>query len=310
MFLRRNACKLSAAQQGQMKKAVSRKRRDWTKGALAAIPAGMSALSLTVLDLRSLGRGIFALTLSPPLWSDWRAGQFVMLRPVAWGLEMLRARPFSVAGLDAQGLVCFFQVAGRGTERLTRLKAGDEVHAWGPLGNGFASEPDTPTLLLAGGIGIAPFVGYALQHPMPCNLTLLFGHRASEDSYPLKALRGRINVESIQDNGPADVERFIVRLKQRMAEYAGGLTLACGPKPLLRTVREYAVENGARVQLSLEERMACGVGACLGCVVTSTEAWPVPEKRQRPVPSCTCGPVFWADQILLDETPASQKGRP
>ncbi len=262
-------------------------------------------VEISVLDLVPFGREngaqTFALRLSPPPWKRYKPGQFVMIRPVGWGLELPWARPFSISRLSERDLVCFFQVVGRGTSRLAELKPGDTVRVWGPLGNGFAAEPDTPTLLLAGGVGIAPFIGYAGLHPRPRNLFMLFGHRAPAECYPLDSVGGRIELESMQENGPEDLERFIAAVDARMREYAArnGLALACGPLPFLRTVQQCAAKHGLRTQLSLEARMACGVGACLGCVVTTTEEWPVPEKRSRPVQSCNHGPVFWANHVNL-----------
>jgi dihydroorotate dehydrogenase electron transfer subunit len=202
--------------------------------------------------------------------------------------------------------VCFFQTAGRGTERLAKLREGDAVHVWGPLGNGFVVMPDTPTLLLAGGVGIAPFIGYAQMHPKPWNLFLLFGHRAPADCYPLDGIGERIEMRAMHENGPEDLRRFIAAVESRMEEYAAhnGLALACGPLPFLRVVRNIASRRGLRAQLSLEARMACGVGACLGCVVKTTGQWPVPEKRDAFVQSCNHGPVFWADHVDLE------RGRP
>lgn len=114
----------------------------------------------------SQGR-FFALRLERPDWKSWAPGQFVMLRPQGWALDMPWARPFSICRVSTNELVIFFQVAGRGTEKMAKLRRGDKVHLWGPLGNRFAVEGGTPTLLLAGGIGIAPFVGYAERHPTP-----------------------------------------------------------------------------------------------------------------------------------------------
>jgi len=98
------------------------------------------------------------------------------------------------------------------------------------------------------------------------------------------------------------LDRFIAAMRSRMEEYAGknGLALACGPLAFLRTVQKLAAHTGLRTQLSLETRMACGVGACLGCVATTTDAWPVPGKTNWPVQTCSHGPVFWADHVLLD----------
>ena len=261
---------------------------------------------LTVLDLVPFGREstvqTFALHLSPPPWKEYIPGQFVMLRPVSWGLELPWARPFSISRAGELDLVCFIQVAGRGTERLAGLKAGDAVRVWGPLGNGFVMDAASPTLLLAGGIGIAPFIGYAHKHPKPWNVFMLFGHRAALDCYPVDSMNERIEVDAMQENGPADLDRFIAAMRARMEEYAGknGLALACGPLAFLRTVQKLAAQTGLRTQLSLETRMACGVGACLGCVATTTDAWPVPGKTNWPVQTCSHGPVFWADHVLLD----------
>ena len=261
---------------------------------------------LVVLDLLPLGREdtvrTFVLRLSPPRWSTYMPGQFLMLRPAGWGLDLPWARPFSISRAGEQDLECFIQVAGRGTERLTTLKAGDVVHVWGPLGNGFAMEADSPTLLLAGGVGIAPFVGYAQKHPKAWNLSMLFGHRAPLGWYPVDSIRERIAIETMHESGPADLAGFIAAMGARMEEYAGkgGLALACGPGAFLRTVQKLATQTGLRTQLSLESRMACGVGACLGCVVTTGDPWPVPDQKNWPVQTCTHGPVFWAEHVMLE----------
>lgn len=247
-------------------------------------------------------RGVFfALRLEKPPFPKWKPGQFVMIRPQGWGFDMPWARPFSICRVSAQELVIFFQVAGRGTDRLASLKRGDKIHIWGPLGNGFAMETNTHTLLLAGGIGIAPFVGYAERHPRPAVLTMLFGHRMPEDCYPVETLSDRIELEAYHENGPEDLEWFLGHIRSRMEAYAArnGLVLACGPLPFLKAVQGFAQSTKARTQLSLEHRMACGIGACLGCVATTTDKWPVPEKAGQPVQTCTMGPVFWADQVVL-----------
>lgn len=244
----------------------------------------------------------WALRLEQPNWENWFPGQFVMVRPVGWALDMPWARPFSICRVSNHELVLFFQAVGRGTERMAGLKHGDRVHVWGPLGNAFAVEKGTPTLLLAGGIGIAPFVGYAERHPSPSKLTLLFGHRLPEECYPVDSLGERIELEAHHETCSQDREWFLDHVRSRIGDYAArnGLVLACGPLPFLKFVQSCALECGARAQLSLENRMACGVGACLGCVATTTDKWPVAAKAGQPVQTCTHGPVFWADQITLE----------
>lgn len=262
---------------------------------------------LKVLDIVPFGQvgntaHFFALRMERPDWTAWKPGQFVMVRPRSFGLEMPWARPLGICHVTEQHLVCFFQVVGRGTARMAELKPGDEIHVWGPLGNSFAVEPETPTLLLAGGIGIAPFIGYVHAHPKPWNLTMLFGHRARLGCYPVDSINERIPLDTLHETVPGDLDNFIFTMRERMHEYAenGGLVLACGPQPFLRTVQSLAAELKVRTQLSLESRMACGVGACLGCVVKTTDKWPVPDKQNWPVQTCNHGPIFWSDQVVLD----------
>ena len=193
------------------------------------------------------------------------------------------------------------EVRTTGVEEPIEYKAGDTVRVWGPLGNGFAMEPDTPTLLLAGGMGIVPFVGYVSEHPKPWNVTMLFGHREPLSCYPVDSINEHVPLDSLRETVPGDLDNFIFTIQERMREYAEqkGLILACGPLPFLKTVHGFARELNARVQLSLENRMACGVGACLGCVTRTTEEWPVADKRNGLVQTCNHGPVFWANQIEL-----------
>jgi dihydroorotate dehydrogenase electron transfer subunit len=262
-----------------------------------------SCQTLSVLDVRPFGQSgeagkaaCFDLLLEPPDWNGWTPGQFVMVRPEDWGSELTWGRPFSISAADREGLRLFFQVVGRGTRRLAGLKPGERVAVWGPLGNGFAVEPERDTLLLAGGVGLAPFVGYVSRHPAQERLRLVFGHRLDRESYPFAGLSRCLNscAECHADQRPGDLERFVAVLRERVTEYADkdGLVLACGPGPFLKTVQALSRELGARCQLSLETRMACGVGACLGCVCKDERGWPVQ--------TCTRGPVFWADRISLD----------
>lgn len=264
----------------------------------------------TVLDIVPFGVGdtpIFAMRLTPPDWKDWTPGQFVMIRKPGLEASTLWGRPFSICRVSPNNLVIFFQVTGRATSEMTRLQAGDKVDIWGPLGNGLAVEKDGPTLLLAGGVGIAPFVGYVESHPSPWNINMKFGHRLPLDCYPLHSVNEKIMVDTFQEKVPEDLPRFIELLEQNMIKHKDkikasksgtGLVLACGPDGFLKTVQGLAAKHKLRTQLCLEHKMACGVGACLGCVVKTK---PKSEKAQGPayVPTCTRGPVFWAEEIIL-----------
>ncbi len=261
---------------------------------------------LKVLDVVAFGpvsreKHFFAVRLTHPGWNEWHPGQFVMLRPESFGLELPWGRPFCICHMTARHLVCFIKTAGTGTERMAALRAGDKVMAWGPLGNYFAVEPNTPTLILAAGMGIAPFVGYVNRHPQPWNLAMLFGNRDPLDCYPVDSINEHIPVDSLREHEPGELDNLIYTVQEKIRDCAEqkGLVLACGPLPFLRVVRNFAITLKARAQISLENRMACGIGACLGCVCRTTSAWPVPSAREMPVQVCTNGPVFWADQVEI-----------
>ncbi|WP_029893900.1 hypothetical protein [Desulfohalovibrio reitneri] len=239
----------------------------------------------------------FLLTLSSPGWkeADWSPGQFLMLRPFTYRFDPLWARPFSIAWADEEGVSLLIRQAGRGTAHIAQMEPGDEADIWGPLGTSLTVERDTPTLLLAGGVGLAPFIGYTLRHPKPENLHLLLGHTLPLTAYPQAVLEGDWKTETFRQRTSEELERFVSLLEERISEFAGrgGLVLACGPHPFLRTAARLAAKYGAWMQVSLENRMACGVGACLGCAAH--------HKRDGLVQSCTRGPVFWADQLEWEE---------
>jgi len=233
----------------------------------------------------------YEITLEYPDWDGWRPGQFVMVRPVSWPLDLVWGRPFSIYTADETSLTVFIQKSGRGTARIAALQPGDEVTIWGPLGNSFAMEPDTPTLLLAGGIGIAPFRGYVERHPRPDNVRLFLAHRVPLECYPYDIIAGDVCADCILEKTSTDLQVIIDTMGGLIREYAekGGLVLSCGPTPFMRTVQRFAKEYGARAQVSLENRMGCGVGACLGCVTK--------DSTGHHVQVCTRGPVFWADKV-------------
>lgn len=253
----------------------------------------------TVVSLTPVGpsagadKPLWLLDLAMPSWGRWRPGQFVMLRPAAWGLDPLWARPFSICMAEAGVLRVFFQDAGRGTAALIRIRPGERVVVWGPLGTGLAVRPQTPTLLLAGGMGLAPFIGYARAHPDPARLHLILGHRQDRACYPLDLLPKGLSREVLRQQTPTELHAFVAYLEEKIREYAkkDGLVLACGPHPFLRAVHGPALKYGVKTQLSLENRMACGVGACLGCVAEAAQG--------PPVRVCNQGPVFWATDIKL-----------
>ncbi len=249
-----------------------------------------------VLEICPVGQtkmpGIFfEMKLTAPDWKNYHPGQFVMLRPCSWGLDFTWGRPFSICRAQDEWFSLFIQVVGKGTAKLATLQPGDKLTVWGPLGQGFAVEPESPTLCLAGGMGIAPFIGYCLKHPAPQQIEVFFAHKAALDCYPVKHLQDKLRFSAMQEKNAEDLPAIIAGVEDKVQEYQHGLVLCCGPTPFMRTVQNKLLAIQGRGQVSLENSMACGVGACLGCVCDNGQG-----KR---VQTCTQGPVFWADDVVF-----------
>ena len=246
--------------------------------------------------------GFCALTLENPGWSDWMPGQYVMIRPASsFGGGGILSRPLSICRVTTQGLVLFFRADGPNA-CLARLKIGDGVVLWGPLGRGFAVEPGKKTLLMSYGEGIAPFFGYVDRHPDPAKLFLLFGHPLPSDNYPADAMSSRVAMEDMLDDGKELRSLFYETVSDCMERChgEGGLSLACGPMFFLKKIWRIAQESGASVQLSLEKRIVCGTGACMGCATQRNALEQDGCAGGEPLKACVDGPVFWAADINLD----------
>ncbi len=226
-------------------------------------------------------------------WDAFRPGQFIMIRPADFTRSTVLARPFSVFSVDKkEGIRILYQVVGQGTRELAALQAGADITVWGPLGNAFSMPADKPTLVLAGGIGIAPFYEYIRRHPSPAHVKMLFGHRPPLHCYEYDRFSALCICEAHQETCRADLDEFITMLYKYVPEYcAGGHVVACGPLPFLRTIKKIADECGGSAELSLESKMACGIGACLGCVCD--------HKEKGPLAVCARGPVFKSGEIYL-----------
>ncbi len=233
----------------------------------------------------------FHLVLESPKWK-WIPGQFLMIKPIAWEDDPFLPRPFSIADMDESFLHIYYQVVGRGTRLMSLLKKKDEVLVWGPLGCGFEFNKNEDLLLLAGGMGIIPFLGLVNHHPNPDIIELIFGHRHPLQCYPYKEISEKVLAWNIMDNRPKDLEKLKKAIMVKIENYAKfGKVFACGPKPFLKMVHEFVIKYKAKAQFSLESVMACGIGACLGCVIV--------DKDNNFVQVCQKGPVFDAHHIVF-----------
>ena len=220
-----------------------------------------------------------------------RAGQFLHIQ---CGEGHLLRRPISVclcmedAPHDTARIV--FEVRGEGTHWLAQRQVGDKLNVLGPLGNGFQITPEDRLLLVGGGIGVPPLLGQAAYTAKKA--TAVLGFRSADRAMLVKDYQNYCKeVYLCSDDGPMGRHGFVDAQLRDILEKDKDFTavLACGPKPMLKNVAKVAVEYGVPCQVSLEERMACGVGACLGCAVQMADG------TMKHV--CKDGPVFDAKEV-------------
>ncbi|OUN08982.1 dihydroorotate dehydrogenase electron transfer subunit [Flavonifractor sp. An91] len=219
------------------------------------------------------------------------AGQFLH---IACGEGLLLRRPISVCMVqedepqDTARVV--FEVRGEGTKWLAQRQVGDKVNVLGPLGNGFTVTPNDRLLLVGGGIGVPPLLGQAAFTAK--NSTAILGFRSADRAMLVEDYRDYCEaVYLCSDDGSLGRHGFVdAQLKDILEKDKNFIAvLACGPKPMLKNVAKVAAEYGVPCQVSLEERMACGVGACLGCAVQMADG------TMKHV--CKDGPVFDAKEV-------------
>ena len=225
------------------------------------------------------------------------AGQFVSVYTA--DASHLLPRPISICEIDREGgrIRLVYRVAGYGTAAFSAMNAGDELTVMGPLGNGYReamaqSGEKNRILLVAGGIGIPPML--QLAKDLPGEKTIVLGYRDELFLHEDFAPYGRAVIAT--EDGSHGVHGNVLDAICREG-ITGDMICSCGPTPMLRAVKAFAQENGIRTWISLEERMACGVGACLGCVCKSVGIDAHSHVHNKRI--CKDGPVFDAAEVEL-----------
>ncbi len=229
---------------------------------------------------------------APDMAAQAKPGQFVMVQSVPASTFLKKA--ISIHGVQENLLGLAVQKVGPGTEALTALSPGDKVSLIGPLGNGFTL-PETPSrlLMVAGGIGKAPFRMLA-EHALEKGheVVLVAGGR---DEAALAGLEWAddlgVSMRLATEDGSLGHRGFVTDLMTDAADFS--VLYACGPTPMLRAVQQLALAKDRPCELSLEGKMACGVGVCLGCTVARANG-DAPYLKV-----CTDGPVFLAEEVRL-----------
>lgn len=241
----------------------------------------------------SLSDGIFDMTLkAEEIAKEAKAGQFISV--YLNNKSKILPRPISICGIDKEAgtLRIVYRTVGDGTKELSDYKEGEMVKILGPLGNGF-TQKDKKAILIGGGIGIPPML--ELMKQLDCDKTAVLGYRDSDMFLKDEFEAVGDVVISTEDGSFGTKGNVIDAIKEQGVE--GSIIYACGPTPMLRGIKAYAEEMGIEAQISMEERMACGIGACLACVCKSTEIDDHSQVKNKRV--CKEGPVFNVKEVEL-----------
>ncbi|MBQ8912619.1 MAG: dihydroorotate dehydrogenase electron transfer subunit [Lachnospiraceae bacterium] len=218
-----------------------------------------------------------------------KPGQFVNLYSA--DKSRLLPRPISICEIDknAGTLRLVYRVVGDGTKEFSALTSDHTIEVMGPLGSGFTLE-GKKAIIIGGGIGIPPMLELSKQ--IDCEKSIVLGFRDEEFLSEDFAPYGTVYKSS--DAGNIGVKGTVM---DAIKEYGitGDVIYACGPIPMLRAISDYAIANGITAQISMEEKMACGIGACLACVCKSKDIDEHSKVNNKRV--CKEGPVFYAGEV-------------
>ena len=248
----------------------------------------------SVVSRESIGTDIYSMVIKTKAAKEARAGQFISM--YCNDKTKLLPRPISICEVNKQEstLRVVYRVVGGGTEEFSTYAAGDKIDIIGPLGNGFVKRAGKKAILIGGGIGIPPMVELAKELKDIAEVQIVAGYR--NELFLTEELESNGTLFIATEDGSTGTKGTVIdAIKEQNVE--GAVIYACGPTPMLKAIKEYALEKKIECQLSLEERMACGIGACLACVCKSTNKDHHTNVNNKRI--CKDGPVFLAEEVDL-----------
>lgn len=252
----------------------------------------MSKIKMTADIIRqdNIATDIFSMVLSAEaIAREAKPGQFIDLYS-ADGSRLL-PRPISICEIDKEAgtLRIVYRIAGAGTKEFSQLTSEHKIDILGPLGNGFDMRHEK-AILIGGGIGIPPMLQLAKE--LDCEKSIVLGFR--DEAFLVDEFKPYGTVYMSSDSGMIGVQGTVL---DAIREYGikGDIIYACGPTPMLKAIKEYAHTMGIHAQISMEERMACGIGACLACVCKTKDIDEHSQVKNKRI--CKDGPVFDAEEV-------------
>lgn len=251
-----------------------------------------------IISQEKLSAGVYSMWIETDIARDAKAGQFISV--YTKDASKLLPRPISICEISDGILRIVYRVVGSGTDEFSSYRKDDTIKIMGPLGNGFEEalretvRPETKALLIGGGIGIPPMIG--LANSLDCEKYMVAGYRNAQELFLIKELSEAGREYIATDDGSYGTKGTVIdAIKEN--DLRADIIFACGPKPMLKGVKALGEEWGVPTYISMEERMACGVGACLGCVCKSSGIDDHSKVKNKRV--CVDGPVFLASEVEL-----------
>lgn len=246
-----------------------------------------------ILDVAKVNETYYRLVMdAPDMAREVKPGQFVHIK-VSDNLEPLFRRPFSVYRAKDGKVEVFFEPVGKGTRILAARKKKEVLDVLGPLGKPFSfpSQDVKQIVFVGGGIGVAPFMLFSdmiVKHK--AEKILLYGGRSKAHTFPLTAFRKNgFKVHVSTDDGSVGIKGRVSELFKHINIAPTTFLYACGPRPMMAAVAQFAREKCLNGEASMEEVMSCGLGACLGCSIPT-------QKGYKTV--CHDGPVFNLEDLV------------
>lgn len=245
-----------------------------------------------VYSQEELAPGIFSMWITTESAKEAKPGQFISV--YSQDGSRLLPRPISICEVDSEAgrLRIVYRIAGAGTKEFSAYVSGDPIEILAPLGNGFPLEGSN-VFLIGGGIGIPPMLEMAKR--LNCKKKMVLGYR-DNDLFLRDEFEAYGEVFVATEDGSVGTKGNVLDAIREQG-LMGDVIYACGPTPMLRALKQYAAENQIRCYISLEEKMACGIGACLACVCKTKEKDEHSNVHNKRI--CKDGPVFLAEEVDL-----------
>lgn len=249
----------------------------------------------TVISQECIAKDIYSMWISTKaIAREAKPGQFVSV--YTKDASRLLPRPISLCEIDREkdALRIVYRIAGDGTREFSRLRAGDTIDILGPLGNGFPLEEakGKRVMLMGGGIGIPPMLETAKA--IQGEKIIVSGYR--DELFLTEELNAAGQLYLATEDGSAGTKGNVLDAA-KANRLEADLIFACGPTPMLRAIKAYALDKGIPCWVSMEEKMACGIGACLACVCKSAEVDGHSQVHNKRI--CKDGPVFLSTEVEL-----------